>query len=494
LQKPTAFIARAAATAIQTPVSTRKYTMPGQNVDKVNVVYKFGGSSVRDADRMLEVADIVCSFPEYLPCVVLSAMGKTTNLLLECGSLALKTSMDKIGELAPLQTLKKLHLDTCKQLNVEPEVAAEVENLINQLQQLLIGISIMQDLTPRAKDSLVSFGERLSTRIFASYLRTQGIPARQYDAFSLGLTTTDDFTNADVIYDVSLPQIKASLVKPGAPKEIPIVTGFLGRASTTGAITTLGRGGSDLTCTVLGAALDLDEVQVWKDVDGVLTSDPRIIPNTRPVPELTFEEATELAYFGAQVLHPQAMQPAIRSGKMNVRVKNSYNRTAPGTLISVQRDMSESLVTSIVLKSNVTLVDIVSTRMMGQYGFLATVFDAFRQNKISVDVVATSEVSVSLTLDPKKLIGEPEEELSHLQEELARIAQVTYHENVDIVSLICNVERTSEIFVKTFSVFHKEGIKVVMLSQGSSKTNISLVIDASKGQAAVKALHKAFFN
>lgn len=461
----------------------------------MNVVYKFGGSSVRDAERMREVADIICSFPQYLPCVVLSAMGKTTNLLLECGDMALTSSTESIKDLAPLQAIRKLHLDTCDELGIEATVRAEVERLINELQQLLIGINIMQDLTPRAKDSLVSFGERLSTRIFASYLRVQGVPARQYDAWDLGMTTNDDFTNADVNYEESLPRIRTSLMpKPGQAKEVPIVTGFLGRGLVTGAITTLGRGGSDLTATVLGAALELPEVQVWKDVDGVLTSDPRIVPSTVPVTELTFEEATELAYFGAQVLHPQAMQPAIRSGKMNVRVKNSYNREAPGTIISAHRDMACSVVTSIVLKSNVTLVDIISTRMMGQYGFLATVFDAFRRHKISVDVVATSEVSVSLTLDPKKLSGEPEDELSQLRHELGKIAAVSHRKGLAILSLICNVEKTSEILMRTFSVFQREGIKVVMMSQGASKTNISLVVEGARGQEAVRVLHREFFD
>ncbi|KXZ46967.1 hypothetical protein GPECTOR_39g461 [Gonium pectorale] len=478
--------------AVEAP---RAYQAPGKGLKQVNVVYKFGGSSVRDAERMREVADIICSFPQYLPCVVLSAMGKTTNMLLECGDLALRTPTDKIGDLAPLRGIRKLHLDTCDELGIEPAVRAEVEHLINELQQLLIGISIMQDLTPRAKDSLVSFGERLSTRIFASYMRVQGVPARQHDAWELGLTTTDDFTNADVIYEASLPAIAASLApKAGQPVEVPIVTGFLGRGQTTGAITTLGRGGSDLTATVLGAALSLPEVQVWKDVDGVLTSDPRIVPSTRPVNELTFEEATELAYFGAQVLHPQAMQPAIRSGKMNVRVKNSYNREAPGTIISSERDLACSVVTSIVLKSNVTLVDIISTRMMGQYGFLSTVFDAFRRHKISVDVVATSEVSVSLTLDPKKISGAPEDELGQLQGELSKIAGVSYRKGLAIVSLICNVEKTSEILMRTFSVFQREGIRVVMMSQGASKTNISLVVDGERGVEAVKLLHKEFFD
>ncbi|GLI62257.1 hypothetical protein VaNZ11_004863 [Volvox africanus] len=482
----------AQAAAVEAP---RHHQAPGQGVLQVNVVYKFGGSSVRDAERMREVADIICSFPQYLPCVVLSAMGKTTNMLLECGDLALKTSMDHISDLQPLKNIRKLHLDTCDDLGIEPAVRSEVERLINELQQLLIGISIMQDLTPRAKDSLVSFGERLATRIFASYLRAQGVPARQHDAWDLGLTTTDDFTNADVIYEASLPAIAAALApKPGQPVEIPIVTGFLGRGQVSGAITTLGRGGSDLTATVLGAALGLPEVQVWKDVDGVLTSDPRIVPSTRPVTELTFEEATELAYFGAQVLHPQAMQPAIRSGKMNVRVKNSYNREAAGTIISAARDMNCTLVTSIVLKSNVTLVDIISSRMMGQYGFLATVFDTFRRHKISVDVVATSEVSVSLTLDPKKIVGAPDDELSQVQHELDKMAAVSFRKGLAIISLICNVEKTSEILMRAFSVFQREGINVLMMSQGASKTNISLVVDGSRGTEAVLALHREFFD
>ncbi|EFJ51395.1 hypothetical protein VOLCADRAFT_87637, partial [Volvox carteri f. nagariensis] len=475
----------AQAAAVEAPCQHRA---PGQGVSQVNVVYKFGGSSVRDAERMREVADIICSFPQYLPCVVLSAMGKTTNMLLESGDLALKTSTDAISELAPLKNIRKLHLDTCDELGIEPSVRHEVERLLNELQQLLIGISIMQD-------SLVSFGERLATRIFASYLRAQGIPARQHDAWELGLTTTDDFTNADVIYEASLPAIAAALApKPGQAVEIPIVTGFLGRGQTTGAVTTLGRGGSDLTATVLGAALELPEVQVWKDVDGVLTSDPRIVPSTRPVTELTFEEATELAYFGAQVLHPQAMQPAIRSGKMNVRVKNSYNREAAGTIISAARDMKCTVVTSIVLKSNVTLVDIISTRMMGQYGFLATVFDTFRRHKISVDVVATSEVSVSLTLDPKKIAGAPDDELSQVQTELDRMAAVSFRKGLAIISLICNVEKTSEILMRAFSVFQREGINVLMMSQGASKTNISLVVDGARGTEAVLALHREFFD
>eukprot|EP00775_Hariotina_reticulata_P002172 gene2172-2491_t len=442
----------------------------GGSPSAVNIVYKFGGSSVRDAERMREVADIICSFPNNLPAVVLSAMGKTTNLLLECGDRALITPVNQIPSLQPLQAIRNLHLETCDALDVEPEVKAE-------------------DLTARAKDSLVSFGERMSTRIFASYLRQQGVPAKQFDAPDMGVITTDDFCNADVIYEQTLPNPSTG------PRQVQIITGFLGKGIHSGAITTLGRGGSDLTATVIGAALELAEVQVWKDVDGVLTSDPRIVTGTRPVTELTYEEATELAFFGAQVLHPLAMQPAIRSQKMNVRVKNSYNREATGTIISKGRDMSCSVMTSIVLKNNVTLVDIVSSRMLGQFGFLANVFDVFRANQVSVDVVATSEVSISLSLDPKKSWsdGEVGEELNHLVYELEKISSVRVRSGMAIISLICNVERTSEILMRTFKVLLEEGINVSMMSQGASKVNISLIVDGSEGQRAVKALHGEFF-
>lgn len=290
-------------------------------------------------------------------------------MLLECGELALTCTTDQIPALAPLRAIRELHLATCEELGVEAATRAEVEKLVTELQQLLIGINIMQDLTARAKDSLVSFGERLSTRIFASYLRAQGVPARQHDAWDLGFTTDDNFGNADILYEDTLPRVQRALTfAPGAPREVPIVTGFLAKGKFTRAVTTLGRGGSDLSATVLGAALQLKEVQVWKDVDGVLTSDPRIVEGTRPVTALTFEEATELAYFGAQVLHPLAMQPAIKSGRLSVRVKNSYNRGASGTVITQSRDMGASVVTSIVLKPNVTMVDIQSTRMLGAHG------------------------------------------------------------------------------------------------------------------------------
>jgi aspartate kinase len=310
-------------------VARRACPLSRTSPPQYSVVMKFGGSSVRDAARMKEVAAIICSFPKELPCVVLSAMGKTTNNLLAAGEAALTCRSNEIGELAPLQAIRELHLRTCEELALPAADVAEVTALLQQLTQLLTGVSLMQELTARTSANLVSFGERLSTRVFAAFLRTQGVAARQYDAFGrLGLVSTDDFGNGDILpasYDVAGAVLRDAPGAPSAP-EVAIVTGFLARGEKSGAITTLGRGGSDLTATVLGRALGVNEVQVWKDVDGVLTSDPRIVDTARPVPSLTFEEATELAFFGATVLHPLAMQPAQENGRMGVRVKNSYNK------------------------------------------------------------------------------------------------------------------------------------------------------------------------
>ncbi|GFZ16277.1 aspartate kinase 3 [Actinidia rufa] len=236
---------------------------------------------------------------------------------------------------------------------------------------------------------------------------------------------------------------------------------------------------------------------VWKDVDGVLTCDPNIYPDAEPVPYLTFDEAAELAYFGAQVLHPQSMRPA-REGDIPVRVKNSYNPMAPGTLITRTRDMSEAVLTSIVLKRNVTMLDIASTCMLGQFGFLAKVFSIFEDLGISVDVVATSEVSISLTLDPSKLwsreLIQQASELDHVVEELEKIAVVNLLQNRSIISLIGNVQRSSLILEKAFCVLRTNGINVqMMISQGASKVNISLIVHDSEAEQCVRALHSAFF-
>ncbi|XP_058092951.1 aspartokinase 2, chloroplastic-like isoform X2 [Magnolia sinica] len=466
---------------------------PSGSVGQLSCVMKFGGSSVASAERMREVAELILSFPEERPVIVLSAMGKTTNKLLQAGEKAVSCGVSNVSNIDELSFIKELHCTTADELGVD---RSTISALLDELEQFIKGIAVMKEMTLRARDYLVSFGECMSTRIFAAYLNKINTKARQYDAFDIGFITTDDFTNADILeatYPAVAKRLHGDWISDPA---IPVVTGFLGKGWKTCAVTTLGRGGSDLTATTIGKALGLREIQVWKDVDGVLTCDPNIYPRALPVPYLTFDEAAELAYFGAQVLHPQSMRPA-REGDIPVRVKNSYNPKAPGTLITRARDMSKAVLTSIVLKRNVTMLDIVSTRMLGQFGFLAKVFSIFEELGISVDVVATSEVSISLTLDPSKLwsreLIQQASELDHVVEELEKIAVVNLLQHRSIISLIGNVQRSSLILEKVFSVLRANGVNVQMISQGASKVNISLIVNDSEAEQCVRALHSTFF-
>ncbi|XP_062110704.1 aspartokinase 1, chloroplastic-like isoform X2 [Humulus lupulus] len=457
----------------------------------LSCVMKFGGSSVASAERIREIVQLVLSFPEENPIVVLSAMGKTTNNLLLAGEKAVGCGVSNASEIKELSFIKELHLRTVDELEVDRSVISEH---LEELEQLLKGIAMMKELTLRTRDYLVSFGECMSTRIFAAYLNKIGVKARQYDAFDIGFITTDDFTNADIL-EATYPAVAKRLHGDWiADPAIPVVTGFLGKGWKSCAVTTLGRGGSDLSATTIGKALGLREIQVWKDVDGVLTCDPSIYPSAKPVPVLTFDEAAELAYFGAQVLHPQSMRPA-REGDIPVRVKNSYNPKAPGTLITKTRDMTEAVLTSIVLKRNVTMLDIVSTRMLGQVGFLAKVFSIFEDLGISVDVVATSEVSLSLTLDPAKLWSRDliQQELDNVEEELEKIAHVKLLQHRSIISLIGNVQRSSLILEKAFHVLRTHDVNVQMISQGASKVNISMIVNDSEAERCIEALHQTFF-
>jgi len=361
-----------------------------------------------------------------------------------------------------------------------------MSGLFDELSLLLSWISLIRELSPRTKDYLVSFGERFSVRIAAAYLKSLNMNARAFDAWEMGFLSNSNYTQAellkeswDLIPEKILPLIKGNV--------LPVVTGFLAKDEK-GSITTLGRGGSDLSATMIAAACRAAEVQVWKDVDGILTSDPRIVKNAKPVQNVTYDEAAELAYFGAQVLHPRAMQPCMKTGTP-VLVKNSYNIEAPGTRIeqTLSGTKKNPPVRAITSKHKVTLVDIVSTRMLGQFGFLSEVFKVFARYNISVDMVATSEVSVSLTLDTSY-------DLSEVKKELSKIASVEVKTGKAIVSIIGNVKRSSEILARAFRICQLLGVTVQMVSQGASKVNISFIVNDSEASEVVKALHLDFFD
>lgn len=483
----------ARARASRAPLARPRVRMTTVLAEPKRVIMKFGGSSVRDAERVREVCLLVNSRMEALkitPHLVCSAMGKTTNNLIAAGNRAL-------GEgVVDLSVVQALHHDTARELQIEGTKSyAEVCELLAECEKLLEGVAMLGELSPRTLDKLVSFGERMSGRMVAAQLGKLGLTARQYESWELGITTTSEFGDASVLEE-AWPIIRER-VRAIPEGTVGVITGFIGK-DREGRITTLGRGGSDLTASLLGAAAGFDEVQVWKDVDGILTADPRGCPAAKPVPFVTFEEAAELAYFGAQVLHPVAMQPAMRVD-IPVRVMNSYNPAAKGTLITRHKEV-QPLVSAITSKSGVQMVDITSTRMLGQYGFLAQVFKTFEAHKLSVDVIASSEVSVSLTLNKKMELPKLERgddktshELNPIVRDLSQCADVTVTSGHSIVTLIADVKRSSSVMAVVFSVMARLGIQVEMISQGASKVNISLVVPEAREKEVVSALHRCFF-
>jgi aspartate kinase len=317
----------------------------------------------------------------------------------------------------------------------------------------------------------------------AAYLRTQKIKARAIDAWDVGFISDSSFGAAELRPE-SWIRIPTSLSTVIAEGNLPVITGFIAKDKD-GNITTLGRGGSDLSATMIAAACKAREVQVWKDVDGILTADPRLVKDARPVEKVTYDEAAELAYFGAQVLHPRTMLPCMKTG-IPVLVKNTFNPKAPGTRIEAGPDKNAPLIRAITSKQNVILFDIVSTRMLGQPGFLEQVFSEFAKNEISIDMVATSEVSVSLTLDA-------EHDLTVVKQELSRYAEVEIKKGRGIVTIIGNVQRSSEILREVFGICDDAKVKVQMVSQGASKVNISFIVNDDEAPELVKALHNFFF-
>jgi aspartate kinase len=406
-------------------------------------------------------------------------MGDTTDHLLEAGDIALNHGIVEVAK------VEKLHNATIKALKLP--IQSDIDALMDELSRLLSGIALIRELTARTKDYLVSFGERLSVRIAASYFQTLGMKSKAFDAFDAGFISDSCYTQAELAKESweLIPKKILPVIKSGV---MPVVTGFIAKDEK-GSITTLGRGGSDLSATMIAASCNADEIQVWKDVDGILTADPRIVKNAKPVQNITYEEASELAYYGAQVLHPRAMQPCMKTGTP-VLVKNSYNIEAPGTRIESTHAIAAKKrppVHAITSRRNITLVDIVSTRMVGQYGFLAQVFSIFEKCNISIDMVATSEVSVSLTFDSGYDIAE-------LKKELHKISHVEVKTGKAIVSIIGNVKRSSEILARTFRTCQLTGVNVQMISQGASKTNISFIVNDTDAAEIVKAIHMDFFD
>jgi aspartate kinase len=445
------------------------------------IVMKFGGTSVGSAERIREVYRLVTERLPRDPVVVVSAVGGVTDLLIAAAKKALSRE-DSATLLAPIRERHdRIVADLDAEFGQEPGAKpAWYETGFVELGNYLDGIRLIQELSPRTLDAVCSFGERFSSAIIAEYFRKRGTPAHAYAGWEAGIVTDNDFGEAEI-----LPQTYEEIPKRLSTKNgIPIVTGFIAK-NRSGIITTLGRGGSDYTASILGAGLGAEEIQIWTDVDGVLTTDPRMVPQARSIPEVSFTEAAELAFFGAKVLHPKTIFPAI-TRNIPVRVLNTHNPTHPGTVI-VEKTSSERQYTAISCKKSVTVVRIVSTRMLLAYGFLARIFEVFKRYEISVDMVATSEVSVSLTLDNTENLGAAITELGDF-------GTVEVHNGCAVVCVVGpGIMTASDSPGTIFSVCAKAGIRVEMIAQGASQVNISFVVAEADVERCVRALHAALF-
>ncbi len=436
------------------------------------IVMKFGGSSVESAAAIERVAGIVRDRLDRHPVVVVSAMGKTTNKLLAIADFAVKGRRDTA--ISNLLELRDFHLR-------ESGMERTVEEHFQELAELMRGLSILGELTPRSIDAISSYGERLSSLIVTNLFQHHGIRAAHLDSRHL-IVTDNHHTQAAPLYDETYKRL-AACVPPLAEKRVPVMGGFIA-ATAEGVTTTLGRGGSDFTAAIVGAGIGAEEIQIWTDVDGMLTCDPRVSENGRRIKKISFDEAAELAYFGAKVLHPATVIPALEKN-IPVLILNSRRPQIAGTRIVAGRVHSSNPAKAIASKTNIVALNIRSTRMFMAHGFLRRIFEIFDRNSVPVDMVSTSEVSVSLTIEPTP-------RLAAIIAELSEFAEVTVDENQAIVCIVGeNIRNTPGISARVFNAL--AGINVLMVSQGASALNLGLVVAASDLHAAVQALHDEFF-
>ncbi len=450
------------------------------------VVMKFGGTSVEDPAAIERTASIVAgrvSMGKH-PVVVVSAMAKVTDQLLRCAAAA--SVGDRTGALAISSRLRARHRDTAAALVKSQKESAALVNWIDQkfdqLDEVLRGLAAILELTPRISDLIVSYGERISSRMIAAAFCERGLDAAHVDAREVILTDSQ-FQKAipiDAAIEKRANQKVRSLIEEG---RVPVMGGFIA-SNEAGITTTLGRGGSDFTGALIGGALAADAIEIWTDVDGIMTSDPRVCPDALRVKVISFEEAAELAYFGAKVLHPATILPAVKKN-IPVLVLNSKNPSNEGTRIVSLAPHCKSPFKSIAVKKKLSIIDVVASRMLMTHGYLKAIFDIFDKHQTAVDMVSTSEVSVSLTVDSN-------EKLPLIAADLSKLADVKYEGKKALVCMVGeDIRGQNGMAAQVFGAIRH--INVRMISQGASEINMSFMIDEEDADEAVRSLHATFF-
>jgi aspartate kinase len=444
---------------------------------------KFGGTSVESAVAIERVAGIVKGREALRPVVVVSAMGKTTNKLLAIADAAIHGKRDHyIRQLHDLRDYHSREARLVVPLDRRAELDRTLDEHFQELTELVKGLAVLGELTPRSIDAISSYGERLSSYIVTLAFRHYGMPAQHVDSRQV-IITDNRHTQAAPNFSETYKRLRAA-IPPLAQEHVVIMGGFIG-STIDGVTTTLGRGGSDFTASIVGAGIGADAIEIWTDVDGMLTADPTILPGAHRVKTISFAEAAELAYFGAKVLHPATVVPAIEKN-ISVLILNSRRPDVHGTRITSDAVPCGNVVKSIACKRRITLVNIHSTRMLMAYGFLNRIFEVFNRKETPVDMVATSEVSVSLTIDNPARLDE-------IVAELRQFAEVDIESGQAIVCLVGeNIRYTPGVARRVFNSL--DGINIRMISQGASLLNISFVVAERDLQKAVGALHAEFFS
>lgn len=443
------------------------------------IVLKFGGTSVQNSKWIDNAINIANNQIERAPVIVSSAMGKTTNKILE--TIDLSQNGDLEGALDIADSIKMDHIqaiDDFLSKKTKDMALERVNDLFNEFYSLINGISMLKECSLRSKDTLLSFGERLSTSLIYYRCIERDISCELLDSREF-IRTDSSFNSAIVNFDLSNSKI-LECIKPEDNKLI-ICQGFIG-SNDDGVTTTLGRGGSDYSATIIGSALGADEVQIWTDVTGIMTSDPRTVNGAKTIENMTYTEAAELAYFGAKVVHPSTIQPAVKLN-IPVFVKNTRDFNSYGTKIWDKSD-SEG-VKAISGKKNITLVNINSSKMLNAYGFLTRLFSVFEKHKTSVDLISTSEVSVSVTI-------EDDSKLDLIVEDLKTLGNVSTECEKSIICMVGQGLWKDSMFVsKVFSLLKDTPIR--MISLGSSDTNLSFVVPSNAHNETIQLLHDEFF-
>ncbi len=451
------------------------------------VVMKFGGTSVEDATAIARTAAIVSGrvASGKNPVVVVSAMAKVTDQLLRAAAAA--SQGDRSGALAISSRLRCRHRDAASALLKERQscalLAALIDEKFDALDEVLRGLAAIRELTPRISDLVVSYGERLSSRILTAAFCERGIGAEHVDAREV-IVTDSEFQKAAPLDNVIEKRAPEKLLPLVAQGKVPVMAGFIA-SNEAGLTTTLGRGGSDYTGALVGGALNAETIEIWTDVDGIMTADPRVCPDALRVKVISFEEAAELAYFGAKVLHPATILPAVKKN-IPVQVLNSHNRASEGTRIIPVAPHCKSPFKSIAVKKKLSIIDIVASRMLMTHGYMSRMFAIFDKHKCPVDMVSTSEVSVSLTVDSNASLPE-------IAADLSKLADVKYEGKKALICMVGeDIRGQSGIAAQVFAAVRH--VNVRMISQGASEINMSFMIEEDDADEAVRSLHAAFFH